>query len=78
MSGSHFGILTVHSWGHTTEGGRKQLAIRMSPELFARLKARAIKEEKSMQKKLVEYLEVGLIVDDDWDEDEPSRHDVHK
>jgi hypothetical protein len=53
---------------------RKQIAVRMPEQLFAELKMQAIKEKTSIQKKLLDYIEVGIQVDRDWDIDEPDRH----
>ncbi len=60
--------------GYTSHSGLKQIVVRLDPARFAELKARAIKERVSMNTKLVQYVEVGLAVDDEWDEDEPERH----
>lgn len=69
-----FHASTSLSHGYSVPHGGKQIAIRMKTETFEKLKARAIKEKKSMNAKLVEYLETGLDVDDEWDLDEPDRH----
>lgn len=68
------GVSTTLSWGHTTYKGLKQIAVRMPEKMFLELKARAIKENKSMQAKLLEYINCGLEVDKDWDNDVPDRH----
>jgi hypothetical protein len=60
--------------GHSARG-LKQIAVRMPMALFAQLKMQAIKEKTSIQKKLMDYIDVGLQVDRDWDIDEPERHE---
>lgn len=66
-------VATVGAWGHTTHGGKKQIAVRLPEPLWSRLKMRAIKDGCSMAFKIEQYVEVGICVDDDWDEDEPGR-----
>lgn len=53
----------------------KQIAVRMPEALFAQLKMQASKEKTSIQKKLLDYIAVGIQVDRDWNIDEPQRHD---
>jgi hypothetical protein len=53
----------------------KQIAVRMPEELFSQLKMQAIKEKVSIQKKMMDYISVGLQVDRDWDIDEPERYE---
>jgi hypothetical protein len=60
--------------GHSIPGALKQIAVRMPEALFDQLKMQAIKEKTSLQKKLLDYIDVGLQVDRDWDIDEPERH----
>ncbi len=67
-------VSTTRAWGHTTPYGLKQIAVRISVTIFDKLKARALKENSSMNAKIADYIEVGLAVDEDWDEDEPERH----
>jgi len=67
---------TVGALGHTTYGGLKQIAVRIPETMWNELKARAIKENCSMHKKLVDYIECGLEVDRDWDESETKFTDA--
>lgn len=64
---------TRRAWGHSV-GGKKQIAVRMPAGIFQVLKAQAIKENRPMQHKILDYITVGLEVDRDWDIDEPERH----
>jgi hypothetical protein len=66
---------TKTALGYSVSGGLKQIAVRMPEALFAQLKIQAIREKTSIQKKLLDYIEVGLQVDRDWDIDEPERHE---
>lgn len=50
------------------------MAVRMPIELFDRLKERAIKDGCTISRKIKDYIENGLYVDDEWDLDEPNRH----
>jgi hypothetical protein len=62
--------------GHSTKCGHKQIAVRMPEVIFHALKAQAIKENRPMQYKILDYITVGLEVDRDWDIDEPARNDT--
>lgn len=69
-------VRTIAAWGYRTPGhtNLRQIVVRLSDEIFQDLKARAIKENTSMQEKLRDYVQVGLEVDRDWDAEEPDRH----
>lgn len=64
---------TLGSWGHSATDQLKQIAVRIPNDTFAALRARAINERCSMNKKILQYIMAGLEVDDEWDLDEPNR-----
>lgn len=69
---------TEFAWGYTTPNGDKQIAVRMPAGDYAELKARAVRERRSMNAVLLDYVQTGLAVDRDWDEDVPDRYATNK
>lgn len=74
MKDRAIGRRTLGAVGFTTEKGRKQLVIHVEPEMFVELKAQAIKQSRSIRAQIRDYIEMGLAVDRDMEDD--ARPDV--
>jgi hypothetical protein len=51
---------TLHCRGYTMPNGKKQFSVKMPATMWVQLKALAIDEKTSMNKKIVRYIEAGL------------------
>lgn len=60
---------TQNAKGYRDEGGKVQIAVRISPALFTELKRFAVKEKVSLATKIRDYIQVGIEVDCDMEED---------
>lgn len=60
-------LATRAARGHETLKGHRTLICRVSNGIFQELKARALKERRSLSEKVREYVETGIAVDKDWD-----------
>jgi hypothetical protein len=68
---ARFSVQTTRARGFTEPDGRKQIAFRLTAPMFEELKSRAVKECRSIQDQMLNYIELGLQVDRDCEEDEP-------
>lgn len=68
MTTRRAGVSTKLAFGHPCPGGRRQLAVRVPSETFLELRDRAVKENRSMQSILLQYVKAGLKVAQRWDQ----------
>ena len=60
---------TKDAFGFCVAEGLTKISAIVKYEMFDALKIRALKDNKTMAEKIREYVEVGLEVDDSWDDD---------
>lgn len=60
---------TQNAKGYQDENGQIQIAVRIPQALFAEMKRFALKENVSLAAKIRDYIEVGVQVDQDIEED---------
>ena len=63
---------TKDAFGFCVANGLTKISAIVKYEMFDALKIRALKENKTMARKIREYVEAGLEVDDSWDDDRTS------
>ena len=59
---------TKDAFGFCVANGLTKISAIVKYEMFDALKIRALKENKTMARKIREYVEAGLEVDDSWDD----------
>lgn len=62
-------VKTTEAMGFCNARGRCKIAVHMPHAMFDALKHRAIKEGRSISAQIRDYIEVGLEVDRDFDDD---------
>lgn len=60
---------TQNAKGYQDECGKVQIAVRIPPALFAEMKRFAVKEKVSLAAKIRDYIQVGVEVDHDMEDD---------
>jgi len=56
-------VSTKGAWGHSWRPGTKQCSFRLPETLWNELKVLALKEGKTFQAKLLEYVKAGIEAD---------------